>query len=117
MKTYAKILCGSAMFAAAALPFTVIGPVAAQTAQGGKICLNVTEIRSTQPVDNQTIVYRMRNGDVWRNTLASPCPDLVTHAAGAYSQKVHTDQICANVQHITVATGMVCRLGEFTRVN
>ena len=49
--------------------------------------------------------------------FGDPCPDLVSHAAGAYSQELHTDYLCANTQQITVQTGMVCRLGEFTRVN
>jgi hypothetical protein len=118
MRTYAKILLGSVAAVAGALAVTdtATSPVQAQT-QSGNFCLNVSDIRNTQAVDNRTIVYRMKNGDVWRNTLAAPCPDLVTHAAGAYSQTVHTDEICANTHRITVATGMVCRLGTFARAN
>ena len=117
MKKPLKILFGSALLASSALVLSAAIPVQAQNTQGGNICLNVTEIRSSQAVDNQTIVYRMKDGKVWRNNLATPCPDLVSQAAGAYSQELHTDYLCANTQQITVQSGMVCRLGEFTRVN
>ena len=117
MKKSIKILAGSALLASSALALSAAIPVQAQNTQGGNICLNVTEIRSSQAVDNRTIVYRMKDGKVWRNTLATPCPELVSFSAGAYSQVLHTDYLCANTQEITVKSGMVCRLGEFTRVN
>ena len=117
MKKSLKILFGSALLASSALVLSAAIPVQAQNTQGGNICLNVTEIRSSQAVDNRTIIYRMKDGKVWRNNLATPCPDLVSQAAGAYSQELHTDYLCANTQTITVTTGMVCRLGAFTRVN
>ena len=106
------LLCGSAFVVALSMAV----PVQAQ-APGRNVCLNVTEIKITQPKDPRTIVYTMRNGDVWRNDLAAPCPDLIHHTAGGYTQKTHTDWICANSQQITTTTGQVCRLGEFTRVN
>ena len=117
MKKSLKIVFGSALLTSSALVLSAAIPVQAQNAQGGNICLNVTEIRSSQAVDNRTIIYRMKDGKVWRNTLATPCPELVSFSAGAYSQVLHTDYLCANTQEITVKSGMVCRLGEFTRVN
>ena len=106
------ILAGSAF--AVALSTSV--PVSAQ-APGANVCLNVTEIQTTQATDMRTIVYRMRNGDVWRNDLAFACPDLLNFSAGGYSQTLHTDWVCANKHTITTQTGSVCRLGRFTRVN
>jgi hypothetical protein len=116
MKKPIKILFGSALLASSALALSAATKVQAQ-AQGGNVCLNVTEILTSQAVDNKTIIYRMKDGKVWRNTLAAPCPELVSFSAGSYSQVLHTDYLCANTQHITVKSGMVCRLGEFTRVN
>jgi hypothetical protein len=116
MKKPFKILFGSALLASSALALSAATQVQAQ-AQGGNVCLNVTEILTSQAVDNKTIVYRMKDGKVWRNTLAAPCPELVSFSAGAYSQVLHTGYLCANTQQITVKSGMVCRLGEFTRVN
>ena len=118
MKNSLKVLFGSALLASSALALSAATQVQAQNTRDGNVCLNVTEILTSQAVDNRTIVYRMKDGKVWRNTLATPCPDLVSHAAGGYSQVLHTDYLCANTQQITVQqTGMVCRLGEFTRVN
>ena len=116
MKKPLNILFGSVLLASSALALSAATQVQAQ-AQGGNICLNVTEILRSQAVDNRTIIYHMKDGKVWRNTLAAPCPELVSFSAGAYSQKMHTDYLCGYTQTITVASGMVCRLGEFTRVN
>jgi hypothetical protein len=106
------ILAGSVVTAVLSTP----APVSAQ-APGATVCLNVTEIQTTQATDMRTIIYRMRNGDVWRNDLAYPCPDLVNFSAGGYSQTLHTDWLCANKHTITTQTGSVCRLGRFTLVN
>jgi hypothetical protein len=106
------VLAGSALVIALSTP----APVNAQ-ASDGNVCLNVTEIQTTRATDMRTIIYRMRNGDVWRNDLAYPCPDLVNFSGGGYTQRSHTDWICGNHQTITTQTGSVCRLGRFTRVN
>ena len=108
---------GSALVAATALALSAAMPVQAQNAQGNNVCLNVTEIKSTQAVDKRTILYKMRDGKVWRNTLVANCPTLVGFSAGGFTQKAHTDFICANTQEITTQSGNVCRLGAFTRVN
>ena len=98
------------------LALSTSAPVSAQ-APGAGACLIMTEIRTTEPTDARTIIYRMWNGDVWRNDLASPCYDLITHSAGRYTQKVSSPWLCPNSQMITAASGAVCRLGRFTRVN
>ena len=117
MKKSLKVLFGSALLASSALALSAAIPVQAQSTQGGNVCLVITEILRSQAVDNQTIIYHMKDGKVWRNTLAAPCPELVSFSAGSYSQKMHTGYLCANTQQITLQSGMVCRLGEFTRVN
>ena len=118
MKSYLKALLGSGVVAASALALSATLPVQAQSVRAGNMCLNLTYVRNSQAVDSRTIIYRMKNGEVWRNTLPTPCPDLVSTGVGGYSQKSHDNWICANSQQITVqTTGTVCRLGEFTRVN
>ena len=92
-------------------------PVQAQNTPGDKVCLNATEIMNTQAVDRRTILYRMRDGKVWRNRLVADCPTLVGFGNGAFTQVAHTDFICANSQLIKTQSGNVCRLGAFTRVN
>jgi len=118
MKHSTKAFYGLAVLAGSALVVALSStlPVQAQ-APGRNTCLNVTEIQNTKPTDPRTIIYTMRNGDVWRNDLATPCPELVSQSAGTYSQTLHTDWLCANSQLITTQTGRVCRLGLFTRLN
>jgi len=90
-------------------------PVVAQQ-RGNTFCLILTEIRTTEVTDARTIIYRMWNGDVWRNDLAYACHDLV-HSGKSYSQKLHTGYLCSNSQLIVAQTGHVCRLGRFTQLN
>jgi hypothetical protein len=116
MKKSFNILFGSALLASSALVLSSAVPVQAQNTPDGNVCLNVTEIYTSAAVDNQTIVYRMRDGKVWRNTLETRCPELVSFSAGTYRQVLHTDYLCKN-QQIVTKSGMYCRLGEFTRVN
>jgi len=116
MKSRLQIF-GSAIIAASTLVLSAAMPVQAQNAPGGNVCLNVTEIKSTQAIDKRTILYRMRDGKVWRNTLVADCPTLVGFSNGAFVQVAHTDFICANSQHIKTTSGNVCRLGAFTREN
>ena len=110
-----RIFFGSAVLAASTLALSAAVPVQAQTGDKS-VCLNVTEIKSTQATSRRTIEYTMRDGKVWRNTLAADCPTLLGFGSGAFSQVVHNDIICANQQEITTETGNVCRLGEFARV-
>jgi hypothetical protein len=107
-----SVLAGSALVMA----LSASAEVNAQ-APGANVCLIVTEIRTTEVQDMRTIIYRMWNGDVWRNDLAFACPDLVFHSAGGYAQVVRNGQVCARQQTITTQTGTVCRLGNFTRIN
>ena len=118
MKHSTKAFYGLAALTGAALVVAMSStlPVQAQ-APGRNTCLNVTEIQNTRPTDVRTIIYTMRNGDVWRNDLSFPCPDLIHYSAGGYSQVLHTDWLCANTQLITTQSGKVCRLGLFTRLN
>ena len=115
-----KALLSAAVAVVPALLLSAALPVKAQNGPSGPsstVCLDPQYILGTQAVNARQILFRMKNGEVWRNDLARPCPDLVSHAGG-FSQLVHVDRICANVQEFEVnATGMVCRLGEFTRVN
>jgi hypothetical protein len=118
MKNARGAFYGLALLAGSAFAFAMSTsvPVNAQ-GQGAGACLIMTEIRTTEVTDARTIIYRMWNGDVWRNDLAFPCYDLVTHSARRYAQKVPGPWLCPNSQMITAFSGQVCRLGRFTRVN
>jgi hypothetical protein len=119
MKTCPKILLVAAGLAGCLSAMAVAPAVQAQNAQAqdpNNICLNPQDIKFTQAKDSRTIVFQMRDGSAWVNTLVAPCPNLVS-TGSAWTQTVHSDVICANKQQITlIQTGNVCRLGTFTRV-
>ena len=90
MKNAKGAFYGLALLAGAAFTITLSmpAPVSAQ-GPGPGACLIMTEIRTTDVTDARTIIYRMWNGDVWRNDLAFPCYDLVNFSHGRYAQKLH----------------------------
>jgi hypothetical protein len=120
MKISAKLVLGAAALAGSIAGFIATQPAPAVAAQNNEdpnsVCLNTVDIKFTQTKDSRTILFNMRDGSVWQNTLAAPCPNLVS-TGSAWTQVAHTDFICANKQEITlIQTGNVCRLGTFTRV-
>ncbi|HEY1630387.1 MAG TPA: hypothetical protein VGF56_03690 [Rhizomicrobium sp.] len=102
---------------AAALVFTA-GAACAQsgamsTTAGDKTCLQTRDIDHTHAVDATNVLFYMRNGQVWQNHLAGPCPGLKFHG---FSYTAHdTDEVCSNEQGIRVlVTNQVCQLGAFS---
>jgi len=78
----------------------------------GNVCLNVRDIQRTEVPNDRTIVFHMRDGTIWRNTLKTVCPML---KISPFTEVLTTDMICANQQIIHVAlTGNSCVLGNFT---
>jgi len=81
-------------------------------------CLIVSRIRSTEAIDDQNIIFRMRGDQVYRNTLPRTCPGLERENRIAY--ETATSRLCS-IDMITVLEdvgvglrpGFTCRLGEF----
>jgi hypothetical protein len=98
--------------AAALLASGLIVPAEAQQTQHN-VCLNATSVEGTTVVDDSHILYRMKDGKVWENTLRQTCPNLKFYRA--FTEVVETGQICANAQEITVLQSRnPCWLGDFT---
>ena len=77
------------------------------------VCLWTYMIDHTTTVDPTTVVFHMKNGAAWKNTLQAPCPGLKFHGF-VYTVR-GTDQICSNMQTIRVIeTNQTCALGTFT---
>ena len=83
-------------------------------------CIQTRQIRSTVVQDDQTIDFRMTNGQVFRNTLPNRCPGLGFSRAFSYSPPA--SQLCS-VDIITVVNqgagptrGASCGLGPFVPV-
>ena len=83
-------------------------------------CIQTRQIRSTVVQDDQTIDFRMTNGQVFRNTLPNRCPGLAS--ADAFSYRTSQAQLCS-VDVIRVLNtgggprfGATCGLGQFVPV-
>jgi hypothetical protein len=100
-----------------ALLFAVSAPAIAQPAASrpANVCLNVRDIQRTEAVDDQTILFHMRGGKIWRNTLKAACPML---KVSPFTEVLNSGElVCANQQFIRLAlTGNQCVLGDFTPV-
>lgn len=117
MKTMAIVAYGAALAAGVIVALaSATAPVQAQSGGGpGSVCLDPQQIRFTQIKDNKTILFQMRNGDVWTNTLVAECPGL--KSGQSMTQMVTTNRICAFRQSFSSNfSGAMCRLGAFTRV-
>ncbi len=80
-------------------------------AMASNTCLMTHRIDNTKVVDAKTILFRMKDGKVWRNTLQTPCPGLLFEG---FVYVAHNDQICGNEQSIRVLRSHeVCMLGPF----
>lgn len=104
-----RILIGAALAALA------VGTAQAQpaTVMNGTTCLKTVLVDHTQVVDPVTILYFMKGGEVWKNSLNNPCTTLPHN--GYIYMPTPPDNICGNLQRIKVIqTGEVCELGAFT---
>lgn len=84
-------------------------------------CITRSNIRSTDVIDDQTIDFKMRNGDIYRNTLPHRCSGLGFEQS--FSYKASTNRLCSvDIIHALSQTGGrldtrgACGLGEFQRI-
>ena len=103
-------------FAAMALAAGLIVPALpafAGAPPAGTVCLDMDHIDHTSVVDGRTILFYVKGGKVWKNTLPKECPSLKFERA--FSQEITTGQVCANKQMIRVLrTNVRCSLGDFS---
>ncbi len=86
-----------------------------------KSCITRSQIRSTDVIDDQTIDFKMRNGDIYRNNLPNKCSGL--RFEEAFSYRTSTNRLC-NVDIIRVLdntagridTRGACGLGRFQEI-
>lgn len=86
-----------------------------------KTCVNRSQIRSTNVINDQIIDFKMRNGDIYRNTLPNKCSGLGFEEA--FSYRTSTNRLC-NVDIIRVLdstagrieTRGACGLGKFQEI-
>lgn len=80
-------------------------------------CLSVSRVRSTEVVDDRTILFYMRGRTVYLNELSNDCPRLASE--DRFSYQARGGRLC-DIDTITVIEsfgglqrGATCRLGEF----
>ncbi len=75
-------------------------------------CLRTNWIDRTTVVNPQTILFRMKDGKVYRSHLRTPCIGL---RFNGFAYETSFPEICGGSQAIHVInTGEVCVLGKFT---
>ena len=107
------------VFAAAIAAFTTAAEAQPYMTPGssGPVCIRPFDTATgslvrTKVVNPQTILFFMRDGTIWRNTLKGPCRGLMFHG---FNFVTHQDEVCSNAMPIQVIeTGEVCQLGAFT---
>ena len=76
------------------------------------VCLQTNLIDRTTVVNPKTILFRMKDGKVWRSDMRTACISLKFYG---FAYVTHDDQICGGSQSIRVLnTNEVCVLGKFT---
>lgn len=102
------LACGTALAQPAQTPAKSETPAKHQPL----VCLSTSNIDRTRTPDTQTILFYMRNGKIWKNTLRARCSGLAFHG---FIYRVRGGQICSNMQSIQVIqTHEICTLGDFT---
>jgi len=102
MKTFISALVATAIAAGATAP-----------ALASPVCIQSRMIDHTSVQDSKTVLFHMKDGKVWRNSLQNSCPSLNFH--GFVMNMGPTDTVCSNQQSISVLkTHETCMLGEFT---
>ena len=86
-----------------------------------KSCINRWSIRSTDVIDDQTIDFKMNNGDIYRNNLPNKCSGLAFEEA--FSYKTSSNQLCSvDIINILSQSGGqldsrgACGLGKFQQI-
>jgi hypothetical protein len=89
-------------------------PAATNPSAGSNgVCLQASQIDHTQILDDKTILFFMKSGHPWKNTMNFDCPSLKIEDGFAFV----TDfpEICSNSQTIRVLrSGNFCELAQFT---
>ena len=106
-----KVLSGVAVLAA------LMTVAAAMPAEAAKICLPTRGMESTTPQnDGAAILFKMRDGSVWRNDLHGRCPDLKFNGF-AWTVRNPDGSVCENEETLRVLrSGEICALGKFTQI-
>ena len=105
------------MRSALAVPFLLALAFSAAAETGHPaVCLRSLDIDHTKAPNDRTILFYMKDGNVWSTTLRSDCPELRFN--GFEYGATPPDSICANMQTIRVLkSGAICEIGPLVPAN
>jgi len=126
MTALACFLCLLFGMTAAAQDDAVNADVAAADAddidRDGRQCISVSRLKDTYVVDDNTVLFFMRGGDIYRNILSYECHGLKRENRFSYSVKFNrlcdTDWISV-LQYFgrDLSEGISCGLGQFFAIS
>ncbi len=102
----------------------VAGPASAQSESAAPAqrvperCIQLDRVRRTEVIDDRTLIFHMRSGEIYLNYLERECPRLASEERFMYSP---TGNRLCDIDTITVlerwgfglTRGFTCGLGEF----
>lgn len=98
------------------------GAVADALGRNPTRCIATTRLDRTEVIDDETVLFFMRGGDIYRNRLTRSCPGLEREQRFTY--RVYGNQLC-RIDTITVlesrafglTDGFTCALGDFQPIS
>jgi len=87
-----------------------------EAVQGTKVCLRAVNVLNHVVPDDRTIIFHMKDGTVWKNTLQADCHGL--HMADSFTLAPPQGWLCANQQPLRIngAAPITCYLGDFQQM-
>jgi hypothetical protein len=84
--------------------------------QDRETCINLRLVDQTLVLDDQNIVYEMRGGALYRNTLAAQCGGLFNQG-NFYFQLTNPYRVCKGDAFTVFHTLTSCKLGYFEPIS
>lgn len=73
-------------------------------------CINLNQVRRTEILDDETILFHLHNSRIKKVSLAFGCPSLKFY--GSFSYKVFSNRLCARVDTIVTRSGSHCPIAD-----
>jgi hypothetical protein len=81
------------------------------------MCIDTRDIVSSEAKDGgAALLFKMKNGTQWLNTLQGKCPDLIFNGY-VWTIRNPDNTVCEREESLRVLqSGQICVLGKFTKV-
>ena len=107
------LMLGAIVLALAGCSDDPVADDTAAAAKGNGVCLQTSQIDHTEILNDTAILFYMKTGKPYLNTMHMSCPSLKMEDGFAYESEIQ--EVCSNSQTIRVLrSGNFCELGQFT---